>query len=363
MNADFSKSGGSIFVGDFVGSCADSPNGQYSIGWYCSKTRGRMDDKNYVLVSGHTPIVWGEVTLRILEGKVSDRGRFALHLIGSTNQSTLRFFAPNGQPLGSKQFKGGLSFFDLSTDGQMLFWSAGDDLHSLDLATMEEDFQFQLEPRFCPTAARLDTDGLAVLVQDRSKEWYRFERSGAFPDKEKWLLAYMEDSDGTTLYQIIEELSRKQGIASGTEARTSAEWVEEALRRGIEDSFHVKVSSVYEFLAQLYAQAGDPNKAAESRLGAEQHLDGFSLVDRSVSRVCAIGNPPNEQIARQLLSDLERATKTERLFDYPNYIGKLYRTKGEILELLGQKEDAVAAYRKALEANPKAGCKKLLRAA
>jgi tetratricopeptide (TPR) repeat protein len=48
------------------------------------------------------------------------------------------------------------------------------------------------------------------------------------------------------------------------------------------------------------------------------------------------------------------------LLEYPKYVGKLYRTKGEILELVGDNERAIAAYQKALEANPQVGCKKQL---
>ncbi len=319
-----------------------------------------MEANNFVLVKFEAPIVWGEVASRIYEGKVSDTGRFALHLTGKTNQSTVRFFEPNGQEFGSKQFRDGLLFFDLSADGRLLFWNSRDDLRCMDLSTMEEAFQFQLEARFSPTAAKLDTDGVTVLLQHRDKGWYRFDQRGNFLDKEKWLLDFMQDCDGVTLCNIIGDLYTKQGVKNADEARTYAQWVEESLRRGIADSYYFKVSSVYEFLAKLHTAAGDLDKAACAKEDAEQHLDGFALVDRAVSRFKEIGNPPNQELARQLISDLERATKTERLSEYPNYVGKLYRTKGELLELLGENDGAIAAYQKALDANPQAGCKKQL---
>ena len=319
-----------------------------------------MDDKNFVLLKSGTPVVWGEVTSRIYEGKVSDTGRFALHLIGKTNQSTVRFFESNGQEFGSKQFRDGLLFFDLSADGRLLFWNSRDDFRCVDLSTMEEAFHFQLEPRFSPTATKLDTDRTTVLLQHRDKGWYRFDQAGSFLDREKWLLDYIQDCDGPTLCQIIGDLYKKQGVKDADEVRTFAQWIEEALRRGITDSYHFKVSSVYEFLAKLHTEAGDLDKAALAKEEAEQHLDGFALVDRAVSRIKEIGNPPNQELARQFVSDLERATKTQQLLEYPNYVGKLYRTKGEILEVLGENEGAIAAYQKALEANPRAGCKKQL---
>jgi tetratricopeptide (TPR) repeat protein len=360
MSTEFSKKHDQIFVGDFVGSSADSPSGEYSVGWYCTKKRGWIEAKNFVLMRFEAPVVWGEVASRIYEGKASDTGRFALHLIGKTNQSTVRFYESNGQEFGSKQFRNGLLFFDLSADGRLLFWNTRDDLFCVDLSTMEESFHFQLEPRFSPTAAKLDADGTTLLLQHRDKGWYRFDQSGNFLDREKWLLDYIQDCDGSTLCQIIGDLYKKQGVKDADEIRTYAQWIEEALRRGITDSYYFKVSSVYEFLAKLHTEAGDLDKAALAKEEAEQHLDGFALVDRAVSRIKEIGNPPNQELARQLASDLERATKTQRLLEYPNYVGKLYRTKGEISELLGDNDEAIAAYQKALEANPQAGCKKQL---
>jgi tetratricopeptide (TPR) repeat protein len=360
MSAEIKKSGYQIFVGDFVGSCSDSPNGAFSIAWYCSKSRGRMDDKHFVLLNGDIPMVWGEVTSRIYEGKVSDTGRFALHVIGKTNQSTIRFFESNGQEFSSKQLRNGLSFFDLSSDGRLLFWSSRNEFRCVDLSTMSETFSFQLESRFNPTAAKLDSDGVTLLLKHWKKGWYRFDRNGGFLDREKWLLDYIQDCDGPALCQIVGDLYKNQGAKDPEEIRTYAQWIEESLRRGITDSYYFKVSSVYEFLARLYTEAGDLDKAAQAKEDAEQHLDGFALVDRAMSRFKEIGNPPNQELANQLARDLERATTTQRLLEYPNYVGKLYRTKAEILELLGEKDGAMVAYQKALEANPQAGCKKQL---
>lgn len=360
MSTGVTKSGDQIIVGDFVGSCAESPNRAYTIGWYCAKSWGRMDDKNYVLLNGAAPIVWGEVAARIYEGKVSDVGRFALHLLGKTNQSTVRFFEPNGQEFGSKQFRDGLLFFDLSSDGRWFFWNSRDELRAVDLSTMEQIFEFHVEPRFYATGAQFDCDGETVLLQHSKKGWYRFARNGQFVDKEKWLGDYIQDCDGASLYQTISELYQKQGATGEDEARSYAQWIEEALRRGIKDSYHLKISTVYQFLARLYSVAGEQEKEAQAVASAEQNLDGFSLVDRALSRLKEVGDPPNQELARQLVMDLDRATETQRLLEYPNYMGKLYRTKGELLELLGDADGAIAAFQKALEANPQAGCKKQL---
>lgn len=319
-----------------------------------------MDDENYVLLNGVTPTVWGEVTARIYEAKVSDVGRFALHLLGKTNQSTVRLFEPNGQEFSSKQFRDGLLFFDLSSDGRCLFSNSRDELRAVDLSTMEQIFEFRIEPRFYATGARFDCDGETVLLQHGKKGWYRFARNGQFIDKEKWLGDYIQDCDGASLYQTMSELYHKQGAASADEAKNYAQWIEEALRRGIKDSYHLKISTVYRFLAQLCSEAGEPEKEAQAAASAEQNLDGFTLVDRALLRLKDVGDPPNQELARQLVVDLDRATGTQRLLEYPNYMGKLYRTKGELLELLGDTDGAIEAFHKALEANPQAGCKKQL---
>lgn len=303
MSAGITRSGNQIFVGDFLGSCADSQDGAHTIGWYCSKSKGRMDDKHYVLLNGSAPIVWGEVTTRIYEGKVSNVGRFALHLIGKTNQSTVRLFEANGQEFGAKQFRDGLLFFDLSPDGRWLFWNSRDELRGIDLSTMEQAFGFRVEPRFYATAAQVDSDGETIMLQHGKKGWYRFDRSGRFLDKEKWLLDYIQDCDGPSLYQTISELYHKQGASDPNEARNYAQWIEEALRRGIKDSFQLKASSVYGFLARLYSDAGDQEKQAEANAAAEQHLDGFALVDRAASRLKEIGDPPNRELAERLVSE------------------------------------------------------------
>jgi tetratricopeptide (TPR) repeat protein len=318
-----------------------------------------MDDKNFVLLRDSYPITYGEVSRRIFDGRVSDTGRFALQLIGKTGATTLCIFDSGGQEYRSRQFRKFLQFYDLSPNGELLFWGSDDGVHCTELATMTEIFCFELQRRFYPTGARLDQDGVGVLLQHGKKGWYRFDRNGNFPDSEKWFQDYIQDCSGEALYQALRELRQKQGLKDAQEAQTYAEWTEEAIRRGIQERQQT-LSQVYDCLAFLYTKAGNPERAAWATEQAELHLDGFILVDRAISRFESIGNPPDLERAKKLVADLDRATKTQRLFEYPNYVVKLYRTKGEILELLGETEGAIAAYRKALETNPKAGCMKRL---
>ena len=354
------RMGDQILVGDFVGSASDSPDGHFAIGWYCAKKLGVMDAKNFLLLQDNRPVGEGAVTRRIYDGRVADSGRFALQLIGKTGAVSLSIFQPNGQGFWSRQFKEYLEFYDLSADGGLLFWSTSGAVHCTDLMTAAEVFSFELKPRFQPTAAKLDADGANLLIRHAQKGWYRFTRDGDFLDKEAWFVDFIQDCTGVVLYQVIKDLHEEQGAKDPAEALGYAQWIEEALRRGIADSYQLKLSDVYEYLAALYTAAGDAQKAAEAREAAEAHLDGFRLVDRAIARFKALGSPPNQELAKQILADLERAPKTERLLEYPNYVGKMYRTQGEVLELLGDTDGAITAYRKAVEANPKAGCIKQL---
>lgn len=360
MNTDFQRSGDQIFVGEHVGTCSDSPNGQFSIGWYCSKTRGWMDSKDFVLIRLGTPVLWGKVASKIFEGKAADTGRFILHLVGKTSQSSLRIFEPNGQEFGTKQFRDGLIFFDISADGQWLISNVRSEVRSLNLATQDDGFSFQLEPRFNPTAATIEPGGEILLLRHGQKAWYRFAKDGNFLDKEKWFADYVQECDGTSLFQVMSDLYAKQGAKDAAEAVTYAQWIEEALRRGVDDSYHIKLSSVYGFLAKLYSQAGDRERASQAEAQAENHLDGFTLIDRTAARLKALGNPPDLELARRLVNDLARAPETKRVLEYPNYVGKMHRTNGELLEILGDIDGAIVAYRMALEANPQAGCKRQL---
>ena len=359
MNTDIVRVGESLYVGDSVGSLSDSPNGQFSIGWYCTKARGAMVDKNFVLLRDNQPISYGTVTRRILDARVSDAGRFVVQVIGKTGATTLCIYDSNGQEFRSRQFRKYVQFYDLSPDGELLFWGSDGSAHCMDLVTMADLFSFEIEAHFYATGARLDQDGSSVLLQHKNKGWYRFSRKGDFSDREKWFQEYVQDCSGEALYQALRELQRKQGISSPEEAQTYAYWIEEAIRRGIQERQQT-ISQVYEYLASLYTRAGDTEKAVQATQQAEAHLDGFILVDRAISRFETMGNPPDLEAARKLIGDLERATQTQRIFEYPNYMVKLYRTKGEILEALGETEGAIAAYRKALETNPGAGCMKRL---
>jgi len=360
MNPEITWRGDDIIIAGFTGSHSVSQGGTYTIAWYYSESEEELDEKSFVLLKDNDPVLWGEATREILDAKAADTGRFALHLSGEAGQCTLRFLESDGQELGSKQFNDFLEFFDLSSDGNFLFWSSRHEFNCMEFSSMEEAFSFQLEPLFMLSAARMETDGANVLLKHVSKGWYRFSRDGDFLDKQQWLSDYMEDCSGAILFHIISDLYKEQGAKEPGILETYAQWIEEALRRGIADSFHFSVSSVYEFLATLYGEMGDLDRSCLARENAHLHLDGFRLVDRAMMRLKEIGNPPNQELARQLIGDLEKAPQTKRLLEYPNYVGKLYRTKGEILELVGEREGAIEAYQKALEANPKAGCKKQL---
>lgn len=127
------------------------------------------------------------------------------------------------------------------------------------------------------------------------------------------------------------------------------------------DSIYASASEVHYYLASLYQIAGDTKSESAALLAAEASLDGFRLVDRVEDQVRSSVEKMDATTASKLIADLERAKRTKRLLEYPNYIGRLFRIKGELLEVLGDAPAAVNAYKEALEANPKAGCAKRLK--
>ncbi len=358
MNAE--RRGDQVYIGDFMGTVCDSPSGRFSVAWGIFINRKSVEDKHFALLQGRNVVTQRSISRRVLDGRCSDLGYFALRVQGNTDKETVLLFGPEGEQYYSRQFGGYLQFYDVSEDGKFLFWVTENTLHYTDVSDKKDLFSFAFDHRFYPTGARLDADGSTVSMRHKCIGWYRFSTAGAFLDEETWLNDYMKTCNGITLYHVIRDLQERQGTRSAEDAETYALWIEEALRRGIEDCFSLKVADVQSYLATLYRQAGKATEADTADSKAEQSLDGFRLVDRAISQVPEIGDPPSEDVARRLVADLDRATQTPRLHEYPNYMGKLYRTKGEILERIGDKEGAITAYRTALEANITAGCKKQL---
>lgn len=354
------RSGDQIYIGDFMGSISDSPSRQFSVAWGFLTNGVDPRSTRFALLRGDRILTQGEVSHDILDGRCSDGGHFALSVNVGIGRTSVLVFHPEGKLLLSKQFEGHLHFFEPSHDGRALFWASSNTAHCTNISTDQDVFSFSIDPRFYPTSAKLEEDGVTLSMRHVDLGWYRFAIDGTFPDHERWLNDYMNICDGASLYQLIREMHKRQGISGQEEAGTYALWVEEALRRGIEDSYALKVADVHEYLARLYGLAGRTADAEDATRRAEASLDGFRLVDRALRELDAIGDSPDEEAARRILADLDRALQTQRLHDYPNYLGRLYRTRGEILERLGDKQGAVAAYRKALESNPRAGCKKLL---
>lgn len=355
------RHGDRVYIGDFTGSVCDSPSHLFSVAWGMFSNHASREEKHFALLQGSNVVTQGSVSRPILDGRCSDRGYFALQVQGDTGKATVLLFGPNGEQYHSWQFEELQDFYDISEDGNFLFRMTENTIHYTDVLTKKDLFSFPFYDRFSSIGARLDADGQTVFMRDAyDMGWYRFSTTGTFLDEARWLNDYIKTCNGVCLYVLIRERQERQGICSAEDVEYYAFWIEEALRRGIEDSFCLKVADVYSYLATLYRLAGKTDAAEMADWKAEQSLDGFRLVGRAVSQVSEIGDPPNEQVAHRLIADLDRAAQTPKLHQYPNYKGKLYRTKGEILERIGEKEGAITAYRMALEANPKAGCIKRL---
>ena len=347
-------------IGDFYGSFADSPSGRYAIAWGGVAATSSLEDKHYRLVSGNQVVLAGKVNNRIFTAKVADDGHFALETITPNNNSILLAMTPSGDVLMKKQTDKHIQHFALSIGGTQLSWITDNHFQILDISTSAALVNIDLPNQVYPDDARYSPGCYFVEVHQANLDWYRFSLDGTFLDEEKWLNDFLKVSDGNTLYHTVKAYYEKISSPTPEDAQTYALWVEDALKRGIKEGFMFSISSIYDYLALLWTKAGDPAKCAAARAKSEEQLDGFRLVDRAISQLPDIGDPPDAIIASRLVADLDRATQTPRLHEYPNYMGKLFRTKGEILERIGDKGGAIAAYRAALHANPKAGCKKQL---
>jgi len=252
-----------------------------------------------------------------------------------------------------------LYFFKIVEEGASLFWGVDNAIRKTDIASRTDAFEFSVPHRVYPSDGIIDLENSIVLLKDSDRGYYRFGFDGSFLDFESWFNNSASNCDGESLYLLILETSRLQKESTTTEDYTNAALcLEEALRRGIQESYSIKVSDVYTYLSSVYRMIGYSERALDAERKASDTLDGFRRIDRAASQFEKLGEPPDLHAARSILDDLGKVKPAERIFDYPNYSVRLFRTKGAIHELLGEPLEAIEAYERALQINSKIGCKR-----
>jgi tetratricopeptide (TPR) repeat protein len=95
-----------------------------------------------------------------------------------------------------------------------------------------------------------------------------------------------------------------------------------------------------------FCDTGAFNTAAMERSAASSRIYAAARIQK--------GDPHNKGLAEEILGAVDLAmAQDNRLDDVTRALG--LRTRGEVLELLGRPQDALAAYDKALAAHPKVG--------
>jgi tetratricopeptide (TPR) repeat protein len=220
---------------------------------------------------------------------------------------------------------------------------------------------FALPRHFVPTAGYVDESAKLVFLSQRGSDYYRFSFSGEFFDRRTWFRDFVSSVEGLTLYFVVRDEYGEQKNWTPDEFREAAGYIERALQGEITDSFHLSRSDVFNFLALLHRRANNENAAATAESSAQAALDGFRVVDQMENRLTEIIEQGDASNMREQISRLDKAATYPRLASYRSYFGRLFKLKGALYQALGDRANAIAAFRRALEINPRVGCKKELK--
>jgi hypothetical protein len=354
------KPRGTAYIGDhYTGIANDSPNGRYSI--VVSPMSG-SEDKTYWLLQDGKVLCHGREAKRICDHKAFDCGVFVIELYGGTQNTRTKILDKSGALLQQRLStdKKQWMLIGISQDGEESYWEMdGKEIVGMRISDNTRAFKFTPPVAFCATKVVRRPGANELEIQHRGGEYFRFSLKGKPLEKERLANHISAIMDGPSLFKYAwDHFSNSD--RSPDAARAAIKCIEQALKKGIEDSYSVKKAFVYERLAFLQNLVGNNDSSSTALKNAEDSLDGFRLVDRTVARVEKEGVTLLPDDIRKLISDLNRALQTERLHDYPNYTGRLYRCQAELYERLGETTNAIVAFRQALQCNPKAGCKKAL---
>lgn len=349
-------------LGRFIGRLS-RPSGAYNIA-YGTKVVGNEAIYTFILLRSGEIALEASTDEQIWEAAVDNFGNFALSFWFSdhaarTNESLINFYRLDGEEFARLSFAPGVDLYGLYQNGDSVLLGVGSKIVWRMIEPNVEKLSFQPPKRFHVTAADLSTDGF-VLLWDCDHGPYRFTAEGEFVDYKEWQGAFLESASGEDIYYLLEEICRTTDGWCEDEYANAARWIEIALERGIEESYTTKKEKVFRLLARLRQGAGNVDGSKEAIELSEEWSDGFRVIDGlSRSLEGLLGNGDSAELS-EALRNLERAELYPRLSDSPSYYGRLFRYRGEILAALSRKSEAIAAFQRALEIDPKVGCKRKL---
>jgi hypothetical protein len=353
---------------DFIGVGQRSPSQQYMLA-YGSPLAKRDDDKfgdhDFVLFSGKKPIFRARLADRIHDTRVDNSGNFCLQTFEWPNKGsgeTFMFFRADGTQYASIFAPKYPTLLGLEDSGNRVVFAADQKLFVLTVLPLQTLAAFGLSRMFHPRAGFTDPVGKLVSLSVNGSDFYRFTFEGEFLDERSWFRDFTQSADGLTLYFAVRDKYCAQTDWTAEQYREAADLIALALEKGIKDSFHLSRSDVFRFLEVLRRYAGDLPGAEQAATNADEVLDGFRIVDLVDSRMTDILQRADPATLRDNLQRLEKAESYPRLDVYRNYFGRLFKFKGQLHLALGERDNAIQAFRRALEINPRVGCKKQLKA-
>jgi len=349
-----------ISLNDFCGSAEHSPSGEWTIAHGILLDSSDTEDKNFRVLRYDHVVAQGKLAQRIDRGSIANSGHFALSFFSddADGGTPIWFFEPDGKQYTSIHAPRFVTFFTIHDGGKQVLFSYDEKLFLLDLSPVWQKITFDLPPRFYPESGFL-SEGY-VYLSDRTGGPYRFSDSGQFLDNSQWLERFAAQADGETLFLTFRQMTSNTEGWSSADYRNAAGWIEEAIRRGIRNSFHVKVADAYSTLAWLKDKGGDTEGADQARSLQEENEDGFRVVDSIGHQMKELCSTDDKVRVNNAIERLTRAVSYEHFSDYPNYYGRLFRFMGELYYYIDDLKNAEQAFIQALQINPKVGCKKLL---
>lgn len=301
-----------ITLDDFCGSAAHSPSGEWTIAHGIPLDSNETEDRHYRLLRGERIVSNGKLSRRIDSASICDSGHFALSFEGDgdSNDTAVWFFRPDGKQYTSINAPGFLAFFTLLQDGKQLLFSYDSKVLLLDLSPVWQRVMFSLPSFFYPQDGSFTGD--TVFLHDRSGGPYRFATDGTFVDRAEWLGRYSAIADGQTLFNLYRNLSGSYAGWTQEDFLNAAGWIEEALRRGIQDSFSLKRADVYSLLASLKTKGGDLSGADDARRLVEENEDGFRVVDQIATSIKQLIEANDQDAIKKAIFRLTRAEQYER---------------------------------------------------